>query len=57
MKRKEKLTKVIMEYESYKTTLKGKQAEAWLKACNSQCLMGYVHGNYMPEFKWKKEKL
>ena len=56
-KKKEKLTKVVMQYETYKDTLEGKQAEEWLKVCNSQVMMGFVHGQYFPEFKWKTEKL
>ena len=51
-----KLLKVMMEFEDKIQTLKGKQAQEWLKACDSQITMGWVHGHLFPSFKWRIEK-
>ena len=53
---KKKLVKVIFEYEDTIETLEGKQAQKWLDACNSQLMMGWVHGHGFPEFNWRVQK-
>lgn len=51
-----KLIKVTFEYKNTIETLEGTQAQKWLDTCNSQVLMGWVHGNSFPKFNWKVQK-
>ena len=55
--KKEKITKVVLEYETYRTILTGKQAEEWLSAADGACVINAVHGMTFPQFKWKREKV
>ena len=49
-----KLIRVEMEYANGEVhTLKGKKAQEWLDACNSQVMMGWAHGQTLPRFNWK----
>jgi hypothetical protein len=52
----DKLLKVTFEYPDRTEWLDGEDAEKWLKACNGMCVLGWAHGNPMPEFKWHKKK-
>jgi hypothetical protein len=57
MTREEKITKVVLEYKTYRTILRGKDAENWLFKCNAAAFMSTVHGAPLPEFPWKTEKI
>ena len=53
-KKEKKLVEVRLEFDdgTYQT-LTGKDAEAWLEAVNSCCMMSGIHGFPMVDFKWK----
>lgn len=51
-----KLIKVVLEFEDEIQTLKGKEANEWLKEVNGHVLMGWVHGQLMSKFNWKRKK-
>lgn len=55
--KREKITKVILEYETYRNILTGKQAEKWLSAADGMCIINAIHGMPFPRFRWKKEKI
>lgn len=49
-----KLKRVLMEFEEYSQELVGEEAQKWLEALNSACVMEHIHGRPFPEFKWKR---
>ena len=48
-----KIIKITMEFEDHVQELSGEDAEKWLEACNSTCVMEHIHGRPFPNFKWK----
>lgn len=55
MKENPKLLKVTMEFDDHTQWLEGKEAEEWLRCCNSFITLGFVHGSQMPKFRWVVE--
>jgi hypothetical protein len=49
-----KLLRITMEFEDITQVLEGDDAQKWLDACNSICVMEHVHGRPFPEFNWKE---
>ena len=55
-KMKDKPTKIIFEYPDRIDWLEGKPAQKQMDAANGMCMMGHVHGNDFPEFRWHTKK-
>ena len=51
----EKLTKVIMEFETYTQVLEGEEAQNWLKDINSKILfLSATRNDNLKDHKWKR---
>jgi len=51
-----KLVRVTLEYDNGRiTSLEGEDADSWMSAANSACVMSHIHGMPFPDFNWKIE--